>query len=282
MKAFLLHTYRAPQRLEEAVTAALWAQGTLGLELRESGPGELEIDAYFPLGAAPSALDRSSGEGFRLVAERVVRSRDWLAEYRRRAAAFAVGRRLWVDPSEAAGETHDVPPGRLLLRFPASTAFGTGSHASTRLVLELLEELEVRGRRVLDVGFGSGILGLVALRYGAATVVGVEIDLEAALQAPRYARLNEASPGLLAGSLESLRPGLGFDLVLANILPQNVLGSASQVAERVRAGGLLVYSGYLRDSRSEVLATWRRQGLEVVQERGKGEWQAVVLAAPWR
>ena len=92
---------------------------------------------------------------------------DPLEAYRAASQPFAVGRRLWMEPGEPPGAA--APPGRIALRVPASRAFGTGSHASTRLALLALEDEALEGRTVLDVGTGSGILALAAAALGGAS-----------------------------------------------------------------------------------------------------------------
>ncbi len=273
---------------EEPLVAALWDAGTSGVEVRDTQAGRLEVDAFFPAPAAlpPDALRPGSThwpiDDCRLISAVRVEETDWLSEYRKNAVPLAVGRRLLVDPREpglaaAVGETSNDIHGRYRLLLPARTAFGTGSHESTRLAVELLEERELKGRRVLDVGCGSGILAFAAVLGGARSVAAVEIDVQAALVARGNQRLNGLSFGLAAGSPACLRTSPNFDLALVNVIPEAVRPHLRTIADLVRAGGEAIFSGFLDRQADRVLDNLREVGFESVVERGEGEWRAVVV-----
>jgi ribosomal protein L11 methyltransferase len=168
-------TFRVAAERRDELIAELWQLGTLGVHLRDDDEEEL-VDAYF---AAPGPEPEAVGEacGARLLAASPVVDEDWLAHYRARSRPFRVGPFLLApgEPEDALDLDEGDPA--ILLRVPARNAFGTGSHESTRLILESLPGLEVGGREVLDVGTGSGILALAALRLGARRAVGVDLDV---------------------------------------------------------------------------------------------------------
>jgi len=113
-----------------------------------------------------------------------------------------------------------VPAGRRLLRLPARAAFGTGSHESTSLALELLEDADLQGRRVLDVGTGTGVLAFAALAFGAASVTGFDVDPASPFHARDNSALNGLHPRLFAGRLAALREKPLFDLALVQRRPR--------------------------------------------------------------
>jgi len=279
MSAYDRLTILVPPAVEESVAAELWRRGTLGLELADAADGRLRVEAYFPAGAG-GAVDLSAwrGRGVEVVAAETFAERDWLAAYRAQARPFDVGRRLRVDPRDPSAATPPSAGDRVLLRIPARTAFGTGSHESTRLALELLEALEPAGLEVLDVGTGSGILACAALRFGARAVVGFDLDPAAALIAGQNARLNAVAPRLFAGRLAALRRGRRFDLALVNVLPGKIRREVPRIAGLLRRGGRAISSGNLEGERVSVLAAWAGAGLEPVAERRAGEWIAFLLA----
>ena len=278
---YLRCTYAAPEELRELLVAALWDAGTLGVEegveesMEEGGSGGAEVVAWF--GAAVPGLELPPGAT--RLAEEWVEGEDWLAGYRAAAQPIPVGERLWVDPREPDAPPVAPPAGRLALRIPARTAFGTGSHASTSLAVRLLERLPLEGVVLLDVGTGSGILSLAALALGARRAAGFDLDLAAALLAGQHARLNGIrGAAFWAGGIESLAAGARFDVVVANALPHELLPVAAAVAGVVAARGRLIVSGALAVEREPVLAGWRTLGLAPVDALEQEEWAAWTLA----
>lgn len=275
---YRLLAFLVPPPLEEAVTARLWDAGTLGIETRGAVDGRVVVEAWFAEGGAAGAGDLLGGGSFESVEAlppRSVDEADWLAAYREKARPFALGRGFWVDPREpdtaAAGE---VPEDRRLLRLPARTAFGIGSHESTRLAVELLEEAAPAGRRVLDVGTGTGVLAFAALALGAATVAAFDVDASAVVQARSNAALNGFAPTLFAGVSESLRTGLRFDLALVNIIPEIIVPEMPLIAAVLAADGEMILSGILAERGDEVLAGAAAAGFAERARRREGEWVA--------
>ena len=190
MTRYHRQTYLVPPEHEETFTAELWPLGILGCEVHDDAPGgRLRIDVYLPdpLPQGFAAWDAGAwcARGVETVAEETFADRDWLAEYR----PIEGGRTFLVDPRDE-GFAAETAGARAVLRIPARTAFGTGSHESTRLAVEWLEDCDVqgpaiRGLDVLDVGTGSGILAFAALKLGARRVVGFDAD-EAAVLVARF------------------------------------------------------------------------------------------------
>src|SRR5262249_13084068 len=256
-------------------TALLWEQGTAGIEVRPVEAGHVTLVAYFPdspglHGALSAAL--ASLPDTRLEPTDVP-DVDWGARYREQVRGFDAGgvRRLpHVDrppaPLMRKGAVLIVDPGR---------AFGTGTHESTRLCLELLRELS-RGAalgRVLDLGTGSGILAVAAARLGARPVTAVDVDAEAIASAREHARLNGVGLRLVQGDLAApLRPG-GFDLVLANIAAGLLVERSAEI--RALAAPTVVLSGLLTTDVAEVVQAYSpARRIEVRQD---GEWAAAMV-----
>lgn len=274
---------------EDDLVALLWEHGTLGVQVLEGEPGSVRLEAYFDDGG-PRELPGARFEG----AEEVP-AVDWLAPYRESAVPFPVGERLLLDPRDPEGVEAPAAAGRLTLRIPARAAFGTGSHESTRLALELLEGLNLRGKRVLDVGTGTGILAFAALSFGARSAVGLDVDPAAPCHARANARLNRLRPLLFAGTLDALaagpagrddRGGAGgrsdaanpvrprFDLALVNVIPEEIAADLPRLAGLLAPGGEAVLSGILAAAGPRVLADLGALGFAPVAERTAGEWLA--------
>jgi ribosomal protein L11 methyltransferase len=172
--------------------------------------------------------------------------RDWLAEWRAGLEPVSVGG-ITVAPSWRVGR----PTPTTLVIDPAM-AFGTGHHPTTRLCLQVLQDLEVAGRSVLDLGTGTGVLAIAARRLGADRVVAMDTDPDAVAAARDNTARNEAPVDLREGSVDALRPGEHFDLVLANLVTDVVMGLAPALIDRVAPGGTLAVSGISVDRSGEV------------------------------
>ncbi len=282
--------YRVPAQLEELFTAELWSAGTLGVEIKPLDRDAVRIEAYFD-DATPepdlAELSASLGEAVESLGEERVPAVDWLARYRESAVPFAVGHRLWLDPREPDEAPSEVPEGRHLLRLPARSAFGVGSHESTRLALELLEDLAaeggVTGRSALEIGAGTAVLSLAALRFGARAAVAFDVDPGAPIHARDNSRLNGLFPLHFAGRLSALvappHPRSRFDLLLLNVLPEEIEAELPAVADRLAPGGELIFSGILTERGDEILHWVGALGLVERARRVANEWVAFRLVS---
>lgn len=272
------HVYEVPRELEEVVVAELWAAGTLGVETVEERAGSLLVAAWF------DASIESVGVSVPRLRSEVVPAADWLADYRAGVKPFALGARFFVDPREVDAEPVGVPSERVLLRLPARTAFGIGSHESTRLALELLEETPLANCSVLDVGTGTGILAFVALVLGARLAVGFDLDPEAAFVARDNALLNSAAlsrrrPGIYAGTMAALSAASRFDVIVVNVIPREVEAELPAIVRALAPGGALIFSGILVEQGDEVRARLAKLGLDVQRFREDGEWIAFAFSS---
>lgn len=271
---------RVATPLAEPLAVELFARGALGLEESNSAPGRTELAVYFPRRGVDETevANVAAGLGATLSWE-AVEPADWLARYREAARPVPLGRSFLADPRDPddPGEPASLA-GRRTLRLPARTAFGTGSHESTRLAVELLEQDPPVDTCVLDLGTGSGVLAYVALVLGARRVVGVDIDPAAALVGGQIAALNRLEPRIVVGGAGCLRSEARFDRVLVNIIPAHWLGERETVRRLLTPEGRLLVSGFLVDQRSEVVGALAEEGFEPVTERTEGEWLAMWLA----
>ncbi|MDR3213712.1 MAG: 50S ribosomal protein L11 methyltransferase [Azoarcus sp.] len=180
-----------------------------------------------------------------------VPEQNWVQLTQSQFAPIRIGERLWIVPS-----WHEAPdPDAINIELDPGMAFGTGSHPTTHLCLEWLCDNVRPGCSVLDYGCGSGILGIAAVRLGAGTALGVDID-ERALEATLA---NGARNGV-ADILRVQHPGAPletmFDLVVANILTNPLCVLAPAIAARVADGGKVALSGVLEQQAPQVIAAW--------------------------
>jgi ribosomal protein L11 methyltransferase len=191
----------------------------------------------------------------------VVADDDWVRRSQAQFSPVEIGRRLWVGPT-----WHEPPAGSIAVRLDPGLAFGTGSHPTTRLVLEFLEQTVLGGERVLDYGCGSGILAVAAAKLGAARVDGVDVDPEALETACANARSNGID---LRATLPEALPAGSYDIVVSNILAQPLIVLAPLLAARTRAGGWIALAGILEAQAAEVAeayAPWFDAEARAVQE----------------
>jgi ribosomal protein L11 methyltransferase len=282
-----VRTYLVPPELEDAFVAELWMRGTQGVRSDNAPDGRVRLEAWFapddpPLEEEdPETAAAWRARGVEAVGDEVQPDTDWLARYRELVQPFPVGTSLFVDPREPGQpgqEPAAVPAGRRLLRLPARAAFGTGSHESTGLVLELLEELDLKSRRVLDVGTGTGVLCFAALLFGASRAVGFDVDAAAPFHARENQGLNDLYPAVFAGRLAALRSDLPeelrFDLALINVVPEQILPEMPALVRLLRPGAEAIFSGILAERGRAVLDRLRGLGFAERGRRQAGDWIA--------
>ncbi len=207
---------------------------------------------------------------------------DWAYSWQKYYKPLEIGKRLYVVPEWL--REAPVPAGRVPFYLNPGLTFGTGSHASTQLCLEGVEEHAVPGRPVLDLGCGSGILSIAALCLGASSAVAVDIDPKAVDVAYENAALNSIgrerytvragnvlSDRALAAELARNR----YHLVLANIVADVIIPLAPQVPGLLAEDGIFLCSGIIDTRAREVEDALRRAGLTLTKKREKNGWVAL-------
>lgn len=203
---------------------------------------------------------------------------DWNRQWAQSVRPIRIGRRIVVRPSwePVALQARDIE-----IVLDPKQAFGTGHHATTRMLLEWLEDLVHGGEFVLDVGSGSGILAMVALRLGATSALGVECDSVAVDCARDYAAENRFGDNLQlrSGTLEEVDPQgeLRPDLVLANLDRRTLLLLCDELAQYVSHGARLLLSGILLEQEQEILEAFSKAGAMFFQRREQEGWVALEL-----
>jgi len=257
---------------DDALLGLLALHAPLGFE--SEGP---DLVAFFREAvAARTAAEFLRARGIQHALTTDIAEGDPLEAFRAASRTFSVGRRLWIDPGDPSDA--EPPEGRIALRLPASRAFGTGEHASTRLALLALEEENVEGRSVLDVGTGSGVLALAAAALGARVAVGLDTDAEAIFVARENLRRHGfgAKVRLYAGPLAAAR-GV-FDLVLANMLADEILPEAPRILARAGRAGRIILSGVTREREKDVLGKLRIRRWKLAGRRTEKEWVCLCLS----
>ena len=269
----------------EAVEAALLEIGASSITFSDLGdepvlepkPGEIRLwsdtlvralfdeshDAAWGISELATRLGPHITDAARIrpVADRVW-ERVWLDDWK----SMRFGRRLWVCPSPAPSpEDSDA----VVVRLDPGLAFGTGTHPSTAMCLQFLDAMPLTGRSVIDYGCGSGILGIAALKLGAAHVIAVDLDPQALLATRENAIRNGVSSNLETQAVPAaMQPA---DCVVANILAEPLIELAPILTAACSIPGDLLLSGLLRTQAYAVKAAYS-SAFDIVQTVGRDDW----------
>lgn len=260
------------------------AQGdtTVTVYLPDNAQGAEQLVALRAMLAQIHARDDAQLFGTLELTLKNVREEDWANNWKQYFKPFTVGERLLIKPS---WELCEIPWNRAVLEIDPASSFGTGQHHTTRLCLELLEQLMRPGDRVLDLGCGSGILSIGALLLGASGATAVDIEENAAATATENARKNHIDPTLyrvFCGNVledETLcrEIGDGYDLICANIVADVLIAMKQLFRQFLRPEGTLIVSGIIMERRDEVLDQLKKAGFALLEVREKEGWAAASL-----
>ena len=261
-----------------------------GLSTEPQGAGRVMLRTYLE-SASRQRLARidigvrlvsSVGDLGELVVHDLDDDEDWQNNWKEHYDALPVGNRLMIKPTWVDLD-QDQALGRIVIELDPGIAFGTGYHPTTYTCMEALEELVQPEATVLDLGCGSGILSITALKLGAASVVALDIDgqaVSAARQNFRRLRLQDCVT-LAKGSVPHPSvPASSIDLAVANISARGVADRSPFLKQSIRPGGMLVASGLLANQREEVDDAVIAQGFVPELEWPREEWLTLGYRCP--
>jgi len=200
---------------------------------------------------------------------------DWASRGQADLKPVTVGR-LVVDPTDRPREKSSD-----IIFIRPSMGFGTGHHASTRLCLGLMQRISLAGRRLLDVGTGSGLLAIAACRLGADTAVGIDYDADALVAAKESVDANHESERvtLIAFDLSTKAPipGAPFDVVVANLTGAMLIREAAALVGATARGGQLIAGGFMTEEADGIVGTFERSGLRREDRIAEDGWGAILF-----
>lgn len=249
-------------------------------ELENQFAGVSRIKCYLTDDEDGIAVLRRINAAYDDVTTSYVEDSDWENNWREYYKPIEVGEKLVVVP-----EWEEAPQdGRLPLRLDPGLIFGTGSHATTRMCLAALEEFSKPGVRVLDLGCGSGILGIGALILGCDSCLGVDIDPKApdvvmsnaALNGIGADKMTAWAGDIIADSSLRARIGGGYQLVLANIVADVIIPLSAVVRQFMAPGAVFICSGIIEHRWPETEAALISNGFEILDHKSEEEWHCFV------
>jgi ribosomal protein L11 methyltransferase len=270
-----------PQALEDEASGLVWTAGCRGVTIESASPATLRLVCFYDDAEAQAEAVQEAARALGTVALRVlVPNPDWVQKFKETFVAFDVPPfRIvpeWVHEPRPSGDR-----GPFIIRVDPGRAFGTGAHESTRLCLQTLGAIAPslgEAPRTLDLGCGTGILAIGAIRSANARVVACDHDPLAAAATRMHARLNDVQFDiLLADGGRGLRPGF-FDLVLANLMAPFLISRAAEIAAMGARRCRFILAGLLREEETAVRAAWPSDWK--VSSAYRGEWASLLYERP--
>ncbi|MDP6714013.1 MAG: 50S ribosomal protein L11 methyltransferase [SAR202 cluster bacterium] len=251
-------------------------------------PDFVTVKTYLPIDNTTERRRNQIDVGVRLVAhlatisplrKQYVEEEDWQNAWKEHFDPLRIGQHLVICPTWREVE---ITESDILIHLDPGMAFGTGHHPTTRTCMEILERETRPGDRILDVGCGSGILSVVAVKMGAASALGLEIDPVAARAGEENVRINgiEDKVQIVQGTLPSpLAEAQGFDIVAANISAKVVTNLAPHLIDTVAIGGKLIAGGIIEPHVEGVTKALNAVGASVDQAFVDGDWVTLLASA---
>ncbi len=273
---------------ETAATTQLWAFNTTGVEISEdiNSPDFITLRAYFD---APPDIEKIRAQilrnlklidlpefALRGIKSLTIADQDWLAEWKKGYEPIAIGQRLLICPSWKRDQAKDTD--RIVVEIDPGMAFGTGTHETTRGCLEMLEKYW-RGGSLLDVGTGTGILAIAAIKLAPGSrVIGFDVDPEAIEVACENAEINGVANDIEieVNKLSSFH-GQEFDVALANLTADVIIPLAPEFSQVLKPQGALIVSGILREQGDDVRTALEAQSFTIAETKPDGEWITMTL-----
>ncbi len=208
-----------------------------------------------------------------LIEIKTVCDQDWENEWKKYYKPLRVGQRILIKPT---WESAEISENDIVVELDPGMAFGTGTHESTRMCIELLENYVSKGNTLLDVGCGSGILSIIGAKLGCSRVLGIDPDPVAVKVAEENILINnvEHIVTVKKAVIEELEVQ-AFDVVVANIIADVIINISDKVKQFLIGEGVFIVSGIIKDRAEHVRIKLSVEGFKITQEIYQGEWVAM-------
>lgn len=199
---------------------------------------------------------------------------DWTVEWKKFFKPLEVGEKFVIVPS---WEEYKADSDKIILEIDPGMAFGTGSHETTAICLELLEGIDLKDKEIADVGTGSGILAIACAKLGSKRVLALDIDSLSIKTARENVEINNCSDKVEVMESDLLNTSKDkFDLIIANILPDVIINLIPDAYDKLNHGGLMLVSGIILEKKDLIITELKKYGFSIVEDLDMGEWTGIV------
>jgi len=209
------------------------------------------------------------------IEENILEEKNWNEEWEKNVNAIEISDNLVIKPTF---REYEERPGQLIVTIDPKMSFGTGEHQTTKLVLRFVEKYITDGAKVLDVGSGTGVLAITAVKLGAKSAVAVDNDEWCLNNGNENCELNGVADkvDVKLGLVQDIKDS-DFDLVLANIQKNILIEISEELKNRLSGNGILILSGLLASDETDIKTEYQKFGLKLIEKDQMGEWIALVF-----
>lgn len=243
--------------------------------LTKTGEGELILKIYPEnIGQAEEIKEKLESENLGKCEFVEKDDEDWANNWKKYYKPLEIGEKIAIIPE---WEDYENKDNRLEIKINPGMAFGTGTHESTYMCIEMLEKYVRDEDTIFDIGCGSGILAIAALKLGAERALAVDIDEKCIDASHENARLNnlEDKIDIKKGNLLDVVTGHA-DLIVSNIIAEIIVDEIKNLKDHMDKGGIFITSGIIKERRDMVIDALKENGFEIIDETDKNNWVAIV------
>lgn len=251
------------------------------IDLPDSEPGDvIKLKVFFDTEEYDGFIKRelrdyigSVDYEVEIVDEVILDNMDWATEWKKYYKVFKLGEKLVIKPS---WEDYDASKDEIVIDIDPGMAFGTGTHASTYLCLEIMEEMGIGGKNIIDIGTGSGILAIAAAKLGAKSVTAIDLDPVCISTTTENSKLNKCEDiiDVFEADLTKGIDGI-YDVALINIIAEVIVELLDYLHENLKHGSKVILSGIINENAQMVYDKLDEMGYIVVSSRQKDGWTAI-------
>lgn len=199
---------------------------------------------------------------------------DWTVEWKKFFKPLEVGEKFVIVPS---WEDYKAKEDKIILEIDPGMAFGTGSHETTAICLELLEKIDLKDKEIADVGTGSGILAIACAKLGAKHILALDIDPLSIKTAIENVEVNNCADQIEVMESDLLKTSKdNYDLIIANILPDVIINLIPDAYNKLKDEGKILVSGIILEKKELIINELKKNGFSIVEDLDMGEWTGIV------